>query len=123
MTTRLRRLALEGKSGRQAAIVEAEHIVELDISGFLGGLAARDASPLIAELREAIERERRKLLREKPTANADEATRLLTGRLLHRPSETLRELASEDKLDPKTEALVRTLLLPRDRGKGESGEF
>ena len=119
----LERLALDGKSGRQAAIAEADGIVGEEVSRFLGNLAGRDANPLITTLRESVERERQKLLREKPGANADEATRLLTGRLLHRPSESLRELASEDKLDPKTEALVRMLLLPRDRGEGETGEF
>jgi glutamyl-tRNA reductase len=119
----LERLALEGKSGRQAAIAEARRIVEVDISRFLGEQAARGAGPLIAELREAIERERQKLLRDRPTADAETATRLLMGRLLHRPSEALRELASEDKLDPGTEALIKALLIPRDPIEGESSEF
>ena len=119
----LERLALEGKSGRQTAIAEARLIVEAEVARFLGDLAGRDANPLITELRDSIERERQKLLREKPSADADEATRLLMGRLLHRPSEALRELASEDKLDSRTEALVRMLLLPDDRGEGETGEF
>jgi glutamyl-tRNA reductase len=119
----LERLALEGKTGRQTAIAEAERIIDQAVADFVGDLAARDATPLITELREAIERERQKLLRDKPAANADEATRLLAGRLLHRPSEALRELASKDKLDPGTDALVRTLLLPRNRGEGDAGEF
>ncbi len=119
----LERLAAEGRSGRGAAIADAERIVEQDVAAFLGGIAARDAAPLIIELREAIERERQAVLRERPSASADEATRLLARRILHRPSEALRELASGAKLDPETEALVRALLLPPDPSEGDTGEF
>ncbi|MDE0811865.1 MAG: glutamyl-tRNA reductase, partial [Alphaproteobacteria bacterium] len=52
----LERLALEGKSSRQDAISEAQRIVEADVSRFIGELSARDAAPLITELRVAIER-------------------------------------------------------------------
>jgi glutamyl-tRNA reductase len=119
----LENLAVEGKSGRQAAITEAERIINEEISSYLGGLAGRDADSLIVELREAVERERLNLLREKPFANVEEATRLLASRLLHRPSEALRALASEDKLDTTTETLIRALLVPDDQNKGETGEF
>jgi glutamyl-tRNA reductase len=119
----LDRLAIEGKTGRSAAISDAEAIIEQELARFLGDFAARDAGPLIREIRDAVEAERRRILREKPTANAEEATRLLVNRLLHRPSETLRGLAAEEGLDPRTEGLIRTLLVPKNGGEGESGEF
>lgn len=119
----LENLAVEGQSGRLAAITDAERIITEEVNAFLGKLAARDASPLIVELREAIERERQAVLRDKPSASAEEATRLLASRLLHRPSEALREMASGDKLDPRVEALARALLLPGEQNKGETGEF
>jgi glutamyl-tRNA reductase len=119
----LERLATEGRSSRQSAITEAERIVEGAVADFLGSLAGRDADPLIVDLREAVELMRREVLRDRPSADAEEATRLLAQRLLHRPSEALRELASGAKLDPGTQALVRALLLPPDPGEGESGEF
>jgi len=119
----LENLASEGKSARQAAIAQAEGIIAEQVSEFLGGLAGRDADPLIIELRDAVEQERLAVLREKPSAGAEEATRLLASRLLHRPSEALRVLACENKLDTATEALIRALLLPGNRNGGDTGEF
>ncbi|MDG2285628.1 MAG: glutamyl-tRNA reductase [Alphaproteobacteria bacterium] len=123
----LERLALDGQSGRNAAIADAQAIVEEEVSRFLGELAARDAAPLIASMRDTFEMERTRVLREKPGANADEATRLLVNRLLHRPSDRLRALASKQNgLDPRTEAMIRALLLPSadgDDDEGELGEF
>lgn len=118
----LERLALEGKSSRGAAITDAEAIIDQEVARFLGDLAARDAGPLIRDLRAAIEAERQRVLREKPDADGVEATRLLTNRLLHRPSEALRRLAAEDGLDPRTEIMVRALLVPENGAEGESGE-
>jgi glutamyl-tRNA reductase len=119
----LERLALEGKTGRSAAVSDAEAIIEQELVRFLSDFAARDAGSLIREIRRAVEAERRRVLREKPAANAEEATRLLVNRLLHRPSEALRGLAAEEGLDPRTEVLIRTLLVPKNDEKGESGEF
>ena len=119
----LERLALEGKTGRSGAIADAEVIIEQELARFLGDLAARDAGPLIREMRDAVEAERRRILRKKPAASAEEATRLLVNRLLHGPSETLRGLAAEEGLDPRTETLIRALLVPINDGEGESGEF
>jgi glutamyl-tRNA reductase len=118
----LERLALEGKSGRSAAITDAEAIIDQEVARFLGELAARDAGPLIRDLRDAIEAERQRVLREAPNADGAEATRLLTNRLLHRPSAALRRLAAEDGLDPRTESVVRALLVPDNGAEGESGE-
>lgn len=119
----LENLASEGKASRQAAIAQAERIIDEQVSAFLGGLAGRSADPLIVELRDAVERERLAVLREKPSAGAEEATRLLASRLLHRSSEALRVLASENKLDTTTEALIRALLAPGGRNRGDTGEF
>jgi len=119
----LERLALEGKTGRSAAITDAEAIIEQELARFLDDLVARDAGPLIREMRDAVDAERRQILREKPAASAEEATRLLVNRLLHGPSETLRGLAAKEGLDPRTEALIRALLVPKNDGEGEFGEF
>lgn len=119
----LERLALEGLSGRDAAVSDAEAIIEQDIARLIGDLAARDAGPLIRDLRTAFEEQRQRVLRENPGIGAEEATRLLTNRLLHRPSEMLRALAAEDGVDPRTETLIRAALVPNGGTEGEQGEF
>ncbi|MBM86545.1 MAG: glutamyl-tRNA reductase [Rhodospirillaceae bacterium] len=115
----LERLALEGKSGRKVAIADAEAIVQAQVENFLGDLSEREAGPLIREMREAAELVREHVLTERPGADAMEATKLLVGRLLHRPTETIRRLAAEQRLDPHTERLIRQLLMPDDGPAGD----
>ena len=115
-------LALEGQAGRRALVSDAEAILEDELVRFVGEFRARDAVPLIRDVREAFETERRQLLRERPGLDAAEATRLLTNRLLHRPSRTLREIARGEGLNSRTEVLVRALLVPPAGGEGENGE-
>lgn len=118
----LERLALEGQAGRHALVSDAETILDEEIVRFLGEFRARDAVPLIRDVRDAFEAERRQLLRDRPGLDAAEATRLLTNRLLHRPSRALREIARGEGLNNRTESLVRTLLVPAARREGENGE-
>ena len=118
----LERLALEGKSGREVAIADAEAIVQTQVEHFLGDLSAREAGPLIREMRDAAESARERILSERPGADAAEATKLLASRLLHRPTETIRRLAAEQGLDQRTERLVRQLLVPDNGPEGDESE-
>lgn len=108
----LERIALEGRSMRDQAAVDAEGIVEEEIEKFRRASAERNATPAVTALRDHFERVREDVLadlaRDDPALDA--ATRRLVNRLLHAPSETLRALAAEN--DPsalQAEELLRRL--------------
>ena len=108
----LERIALEGRSQRGEAAAEAESVVAEEVARFARAAAARAAVPTLAALREHFERVRRSVLDDLGLDDpaADEATRRLMNRLLHRPSETLRHLASlEDPATREAESTVRRL--------------
>jgi glutamyl-tRNA reductase len=65
--------------------------------------------PALAALRAYFEAARGTLLAEQPDLTADEATRLLINRLLHRPSEALRNAAAEGADRVALEALLARL--------------
>ena len=93
----LERIALEGRFQRDEAAAEAESIIETEMQEYLRAVAERDATPAVSALRQHFERVRQDVLSdlgdEEPAV--DEATRRLTNRLLHVPSETLRALAAD----------------------------
>jgi glutamyl-tRNA reductase len=89
----LERIALAGRAGREAAAAAAWRIIEEAVSGFARGRAERAAVPALAALRRHFEATRARLLAEQPALDAPEATRLLVNRLLHRPSEVLKDVA------------------------------
>ena len=84
---------------------------------FSRAVASRDAVPAIAALRAHFEAERVRLLAEQPNLSAEEATRLLINRLLHKPSEALRDLAADGTplMDRAPETLLGRLF-----GQGDS---
>ncbi len=91
----LERVALEGRATREAEAVEAGRIVEEEKERFLRGRAERAAVPALTELRRHFETVRDEVLTE-AGGDAERATRLLVNRLLHDPSEVMREIAADD---------------------------
>jgi glutamyl-tRNA reductase len=123
----LERLAMRGRSTREAAAKDAWRIVDEEAAQFLRGRAERAAVPALAALRRRFEEERRKLLAEAPGLDAAEATRLLLNRLLHDPSESLRALAAEggdaNADRDRAEALLgRLFRLDGKNGDGKNGD-
>jgi glutamyl-tRNA reductase len=86
----LERAALAGRATREAAAAEAWHIIDAELSSFARRRAERRAVPAVAALRAHVEALRKAALAE-ARGDADAATRLLANRLLHDPSEVLRE--------------------------------
>jgi glutamyl-tRNA reductase len=105
----LERLAMQGRSTREAAANDAWRILDEEMAAFLQGRAERRAVPVLSALRGRFEAERARLLKETPGLDAAEATRLLINRLLHDPSEALRAIAAEGGGEGDMEALLRRL--------------
>ncbi|MDX2104726.1 MAG: glutamyl-tRNA reductase [Alphaproteobacteria bacterium] len=98
----LERIAAAGRQGRQAALAPALAIVDEQRRAFRQDVAARSAAPVVTALRRHAEALRVEALAEAPD-DAQEATRRLLARLLHRPSEVLRAA------DPALDAAARRL--------------
>jgi glutamyl-tRNA reductase len=89
----LERVALRGLASRDAEADVAWRIIDEEVGAFKRGRAERVAVPVLTLLREHFEETRRLVLEIAPD-EAEKASRLLINRLLHRPSETLRDMAS-----------------------------
>ena len=108
----LERVALDGRDRRAEAAAQAAAIVEAAVAAFVRGRSERAAVPTIAALRAHFERIRREVLDEDAAAPADELTRRLVNRLLHDPSEALRDVAAGAETAAereRAERLVRRL--------------
>ncbi len=90
--TDLERVAMEGRATREAAARSAWQIVDGEVSTFARGRAARAAVPAIVALRHHFEAMRAQAVTE-AGGDAEAATRLLVNRLLHDPSEVMKEIA------------------------------
>jgi glutamyl-tRNA reductase len=88
----LERTALAGRATREAASAEAWRIIESELAAFAERRASRRAVPAVVALRRHVETLRRQALVESPD-DAEAATRILANRLLHDPSEVLRDMA------------------------------
>lgn len=118
----LEQVAREGRANREAAAAEAWKIVEAEADSWRRSRAERDAVPTLVSLRNRFEEIRDEVLAADPNADADEATRRLVKRLLHRPSEALRKLAAETGDDAEKRAtalLVARLFGLPDVGTGD----
>ena len=105
----LERVALAGRVTREAAAQEAWRIVDDELAAFAERDAARRAVPAVVALRRHVEQLRAEALAES-RGDAEAATRLLASRLLHAPSEVLRELAGAAPDEAESmEALLRRL--------------
>jgi len=89
----LENVAMEGRAHREAEAEAAWRIVREEVARFQQGRQERAVVPLITQLRSRFEAERNRALAE-ACGDADKATRLLVGRLLHAPSEELRRLTA-----------------------------
>ncbi len=107
----LERVALAGRVSREAAAEAAWMIVDQAAVAWRDGRATRGAVPAITALRRHFEAVRAEVLAGAKDADAAEATRLLIGRLLHRPTETLRRAAARAPAGEaaQTEPLLRRL--------------
>jgi len=113
----LERTALAGRAVREAASAEARRIIDAELAAFDARRAARRAVPAVVALRRHVEALRRQAL-EEAGGDAVTATRLLANRLLHDPSEVLRELAGASAGEiAAIEELLRRLF--RLRGEDE----
>ncbi|MTJ81555.1 MAG: glutamyl-tRNA reductase [Telmatospirillum sp.] len=89
----LERLAMEGRASRQAAARDAWSIIDAEVASFTKGRAARTAVPAIVSLRGHFEHVREEVMAEAGD-DAEKATRLLIGRLLHDPTEAMKDIAA-----------------------------
>jgi glutamyl-tRNA reductase len=90
----LERVAMEGRAGRENESGAAWKIVDGEVDALLRGHAERTAVPALNRLRTHFDAMREQALADSGD-DAEKATRLLINRLLHAPSEALRELAAD----------------------------
>jgi glutamyl-tRNA reductase len=116
----LERTALAGRATREAASAEAWRIIDAELAGFAERRAERRAVPAIVALRGHVEALRQQALAESG-GDAEAATRLLVNRLLHDPSEVLRELggAAPSEIDAIEELMRRLFRLGGAQEKNE----
>lgn len=103
----LGRIAQAGVDSRQAAVAEAEAIIDHKVQDFLHWLENREAVPSIRALRDQAERARRhemeRALRrlaqgDDPQQVLDRLSRALTNKLLHAPTHALGSADAEDRI-------------------------
>jgi len=96
----------QGLESRQAAVVEAEAIIDGQVHDFLQWVDAREVVPMIRALRDNAERARRhelehalKLLRrgDDPAQVLDALSRGLTNKLLHGPTNALNQAEGDER--------------------------
>jgi glutamyl-tRNA reductase len=115
----LEKLAVEGQSLRAGAADPAWTIIDAEVAAFAAGEAGRQAAPAVTALRRHFEAVRDEVIAENPAADAATVARLLVNRLLHAPSEALRDLAVDGGSDlVATERLLARLFgLPRGKDR------
>ena len=117
----LERVAREGRASRDEAARSAWALLEEELGGFLRTRAERAATPAVSALRDHFETERRKVL-DQSGLDAESATRLLVKRLLHGPSENLREAAASGEASRLEDSVRRLFGLGRKRRGKDPGE-
>jgi glutamyl-tRNA reductase len=89
----LENIAAQGRGGREEKADEAWAMVEAEVDHFVRVRAERAAIPALAELRQHFDAVRAAALAESH-GDAEKATRLLVNRLLHAPTQALKDLAA-----------------------------
>lgn len=101
----------EGRKSREAAVVEVEKILDQRTDEFVHWYKSRESVPAIVCLRSAFDKEMQTELakwKNHPAADViHSALHALGGRLLHRPSEVLRDLGSEGMGPEASEWMAR----------------
>lgn len=118
----LERIAREGRAQRGQEAEKGWAILRQAAADYARQSASREAVPAVATLRAHFEASRAALLVEQPTLTAEEATRLLINRLLHRPSEALRQAAADGADAAALEALLHKLFAPDAHERSPTGE-
>jgi glutamyl-tRNA reductase len=90
----LERLAEQGKRAREAVSDAAWAIIREELEAFRRAHAEREGVPALVAFRQHVEALRQEVLAD-PSLDAAAATRLLMNRLLHAPSEALRQVAAD----------------------------
>ena len=102
----LGRIAQEGVSARQNAVVEAEAIIGREVEEFLRWMVARGTVPTIRALRDTAERSRRHELEralkalergEDPRRVLESLSQALTNKFLHAPTQALNSAAEAER--------------------------
>jgi glutamyl-tRNA reductase len=102
----LAQIVEDGLESRQAAVVEAEGIIDTRVGNFFKWMEARESVPTIRALRDAAERSRRHELEHahKLLARGDDPLQVLealshgiTNKLLHAPTHALNQAAGEER--------------------------
>ncbi|NQU57716.1 MAG: glutamyl-tRNA reductase [Rhodospirillales bacterium] len=97
----LERVAMEGRAVRENESGAAWKIIDADVEVFLRGHAERTAVPALNRLRSHFDTVREQALVD-GGGDAHKATRLLINRLLHGPSEQLRQVAASESVSKST---------------------
>ena len=116
----LERVAMEGRSTRTEASGAAWDIIDQEVEAWRRAHASRDAVPAIVALRTRFEALQAEILQASPDADAAEVSRRLINRLLHEPSNAIRDIAADgDKsMDMEmADRLLRQLFRLGDDGK------
>ena len=96
----------EGNASRQAAVAQAEAIIETRVQNFMHWLDARSIVPVIRDLhtqaealrRAELERARKMLARgDDPAAVLEALSQALTNKLMHGPTHALNRASSENR--------------------------
>tara|TARA_B110000438_G_C15686475_1_gene594784 strand:- start:360 stop:1043 length:684 start_codon:yes stop_codon:yes gene_type:complete len=107
--TDLERVAQEGQTNRGAEVGAAKLLIKEAVSAYLTNYNSRGAVPAVSQLRSHFEAIQEDVINENPH-DAVRATELLVSRLLHRPSQVLREIAAQGKSEiADAEHLLRIL--------------
>lgn len=104
----LEKVALKGQSERSQAAVTAWGIVEREVEAYQKGRLALAAVPAIVTLRQHFEDTRKAVLAE-AGGDSGRATQLLINRLLHAPSEVLKQAAADGLAWEQLEAALKKL--------------
>ncbi len=116
----LEQVAADGRARREAAALAAWRIVDEELDAFQRQRSARDAVPAMTALRDHFEAVRADVLTS-GKLDAESATRLLVRRLLHEPTQALRDAAAEDEAErAELERSLRRLFGIDPRGGGQS---
>lgn len=105
-STDLEGVARAGLAEREAVADEAWRIIDERLAAYGQARAMRARAPAIDALRQRFETLRQEVLTGAGNNDADAVTRALINRLLHDPSEALRDLATDDA---EAERLLRRL--------------
>ena len=116
----LEQLAVEGIEKRLLEKQKAERIISEELSSFCLKFPEPDIGAFASEIRDALEDEVQSMLKQRPNLDAKDASYLLLRKFLHQPLKIIRDLSRTNQLDPKTENLIRDLLIPQDIDRGDS---